>query len=60
MAKAPADTIKYNIYADIVIDGVVDKPDVVGALFGQSEGLLGEELESVSYTHLTLPTIYSV
>jgi DNA primase len=45
MGKAPADTIKYNIYADITIDGVVEKPDVVGALFGQSEGLLGEELE---------------
>ncbi|MFH1055046.1 MAG: DNA primase DnaG [Candidatus Altiarchaeota archaeon] len=45
MSKAPADTIKYNIYAEISIDGVVEKPDVVGALFGQSEGLLGEELE---------------
>ncbi len=45
MAKAPADTVKYNIYAEITIDGVVEKPDVVGALFGQSEGLLGEELE---------------
>ncbi len=45
MAKVPADTIKYNIHADITIDGVVEKPDVVGALFGQSEGLLGEELE---------------
>jgi len=45
MAKAPADTIKYNVYAEITIDGVVEKPDVVGALFGQSEGLLGEELE---------------
>lgn len=45
MAKAPADTIKYNIYADIEIDGMVEKPDVVGAIFGQSEGLLGEDLE---------------
>ncbi|HEX54988.1 MAG: DNA primase [Candidatus Altiarchaeales archaeon] len=45
MAKVPADTIKYNIYAEIAIDGVVDKPDVVGAIFGQTEGLLGEELE---------------
>jgi len=45
MAKAPADTIKYNIYADITIDGVVEKPDVVGAIFGQCEGLLGEDLE---------------
>ena len=45
MAKAPADTIKYNIYAEILIDGVVEQPDVVGAIFGQSEGLLGEDLE---------------
>jgi len=45
MAKAPADITKYNIYAEIVIDGVVEKPDVVGAIFGQSEGLLGEGLE---------------
>jgi len=45
MAKAPADTIKYIIYGDITIDGVVEKPDVVGAIFGQAEGLLGEELE---------------
>ena len=27
------------------IDGVVEKPDVVGAIFGQTEGLLGEELD---------------
>jgi len=27
------------------IDGVVDKPDVVGAVFGQTEGLLGEDLD---------------
>ncbi|OYT26423.1 MAG: hypothetical protein B6U97_03840 [Candidatus Altiarchaeales archaeon ex4484_96] len=45
MAKAPVDTVKYNIYASIIIDGVVEKPDVVGAIFGQSEGLLGEDLE---------------
>ncbi|HHQ44896.1 MAG TPA: DNA primase [Candidatus Altiarchaeales archaeon] len=45
MAKAPVDTVKYNVYATIKIDGVVEKADVVGALFGQSEGLLGEELE---------------
>ena len=45
MAKAPADTIKYNIYAEILIDGVVEQPNVVGAILGQSEGLLGEDLE---------------
>lgn len=45
MAKAPATTIKYNIYADVTIEGVVEKPDVVGAVFGQTEGLIGEDLE---------------
>lgn len=45
MSKAPADTIKYIIHADVSIDGVVDKSDVVGAIFGHAEGLLGEDLE---------------
>ncbi len=33
------------IKAKISTDGVVEKPDVVGAIFGQSEGLLGDELD---------------
>jgi DNA primase len=36
---------KYLIKAKITADGVVEKPDVVGAIFGQTEGLLGEELD---------------
>ena len=36
---------KYMIRARIAADGVIDKPDVVGAVFGQTEGLLGEELD---------------
>ncbi len=36
---------KYVVYATIEVDGVVEKPDVVGALFGQTEGLLGEDLD---------------
>ena len=36
---------KYLIKAKISADGVVEKPDVVGAIFGQTEGLLGEELD---------------
>ncbi|MCL4349888.1 MAG: DNA primase DnaG [Candidatus Thermoplasmatota archaeon] len=36
---------KYMIKAKITTDGVVEKPDVVGAIFGQTEGLLGEELD---------------
>jgi DNA primase len=45
MAKTYIDTVKYLIYADVEVDGMVDKPDVVGAIFGQTEGLLGEELD---------------
>lgn len=33
------------VKAKINADGVVDKPDVVGAIFGQTEGLLGEDLD---------------
>jgi len=36
---------KYLIKAKILTDGVVEKPDVIGAIFGQTEGLLGEELD---------------
>ncbi|MFW9846863.1 MAG: DNA primase DnaG, partial [Candidatus Thorarchaeota archaeon] len=38
-------TAKYVIRAKIDVEGVVDKPDVVGAIFGQTEGLLGEDLD---------------
>ncbi len=33
------------IRAKLTADGIVDKPDVVGAIFGQTEGLLGDELD---------------
>jgi DNA primase len=36
---------KYQIRARINAEGVIDKPDVVGAVFGQTEGLLGDELD---------------
>lgn len=45
MAKTYIDTVKYLIYAEVDVDGMVDKPDVVGAIFGQTEGLLGEDLD---------------
>ena len=38
-------TTKYMIKAKITADGVVEKPDVIGAIFGQTEGLLGDELD---------------
>jgi len=38
-------TTKYVIKANLKASGVVEKPDVVGAIFGQTEGLLGDELD---------------
>jgi DNA primase len=38
-------TTKYLVHARISADGIVEKPDVVGAIFGQTEGLLGDELD---------------
>ena len=45
MAKISPISIKYIIYAKFEAEGTVEKPDVIGALFGQTEGLLGDELE---------------
>jgi len=39
------DTTKYLIHAEVSADGVVERSDVVGAIFGQTEGLLGDELD---------------
>jgi len=38
-------TIKYVIRAKFEIEGVVEKPDVIGAVFGQTEGLFGPDLD---------------
>ncbi|MFA4846579.1 MAG: DNA primase DnaG, partial [Patescibacteria group bacterium] len=45
MGKTYIDTVKYLVYANVDIGGLVEKPDVVGAVFGQTEGLLGDELD---------------
>ncbi len=45
MAKISPTSIKYSIIADFVADGPFQKPDVIGALFGQTEGLLGSDME---------------
>ncbi|ERH07329.1 MAG: hypothetical protein J07HN4v3_02968 [Halonotius sp. J07HN4] len=39
------DTTKYLIHARIAANGIVERNDVVGAVFGQTEGLLGDELD---------------
>lgn len=38
-------SIKYLVYASLEVNGVVEKPDVIGAIFGATEGILGEELD---------------
>ncbi len=45
MGKVSPISIKYMIYATFEAAGALEKPDVIGALFGQTEGLLGAELE---------------
>uniref|UniRef100_A0A7J3X6D4 DNA primase DnaG n=1 Tax=Thermofilum pendens TaxID=2269 RepID=A0A7J3X6D4_THEPE len=41
----PPVSAKYVIKARVEVSGIVDKHDIVGAIFGQTEGLLGEELD---------------
>ena len=45
MAKISPVSIKYMIHAKFVAEGALEKPDVIGAIFGQTEGLLGSDLE---------------
>ena len=45
MGKIYVDSVKYLIHAKLEARGMVEKPDVIGAIFGQTEGLLGGELE---------------
>jgi len=45
MAKISPVSVKYMIHANFSAEGALEKPDVIGAIFGQTEGLLGAELE---------------
>ena len=45
MGKISLQSIKYIIHIKFKANSIVEKPDVIGAIFGQTEGLLGEELE---------------
>ena len=45
MAKISPVSIKYMIHVSFKAEGPLEKPDVIGAIFGQTEGLLGPELE---------------
>ncbi|MCG3215919.1 MAG: DNA primase [Candidatus Heimdallarchaeota archaeon] len=43
--KTDASTMKYEIKASFEIDGVVEKPDIIGGIYGQTDGLLSENLD---------------
>ena len=45
MGSSQTVTVKYAIRARFEVEGVVEKPDVIGAVFGQTEGLFGPELD---------------
>jgi len=45
MAKISPVSIKYMVYAVFEAEAAVEKPDVIGAIFGQTVGLLGTDLE---------------
>jgi len=45
MGSSQTVTVKYVVNAKFEVDGVVEKPDVIGAVFGQTEGLFGSELD---------------
>ncbi len=45
MGKISPVSAKYIIHTSIQIEGTVDRPDIIGAVFGQTEGLLGSDLE---------------
>ncbi len=44
MGGAPV-SVKYVIKARMEVSGLVEKHDIIGAIFGQTEGLLGEQLD---------------
>ena len=45
MGPSQTVTVKYVIRSRFEVEGVVEKPDVIGAVFGQTEGLFGPELD---------------
>jgi DNA primase len=45
MSKLAQSFVKYVIHARLEANGIVEKPDVIGAIFGQTEGLLGPDMD---------------
>ncbi|MFB6203052.1 MAG: DNA primase DnaG [Candidatus Nanohaloarchaea archaeon] len=45
MGKIAQDNVKYMIEAELDASGMIEKSDVIGAIFGQTEGLMGEQMD---------------
>ena len=45
MGKTYIDIVKYMVEARFEIQGLAEKPDIIGAVFGQTDGLLGGGLD---------------
>jgi DNA primase len=45
MGKTYIDVVKYMVEAKFEVAGLAEKPDIIGAIFGQTEGLLGGGLD---------------
>ncbi|MEM7826822.1 MAG: DNA primase DnaG [Candidatus Aenigmatarchaeota archaeon] len=45
MSKLAQSFAKYVVHAKLEASGIIEKPDVIGAIFGQTEGLLGTDLD---------------
>ena len=45
MGKTYIDVVKYMVEAKFDVAGLAEKPDIIGAVFGQTEGLLGGGLD---------------
>ncbi len=45
MGKTYIDVVKYMVEARFEVSGLAEKPDIIGAIFGQTEGLLGGGLD---------------
>lgn len=40
----PSGIVKYHVKLSFDVDGLVERADIIGAIFGQTEGLLGPEM----------------
>ena len=42
--------VKYNVKLSYEVDGLVERADIIGAIFGQTEGLLSPEMNLNEHT----------